>query len=96
MGASLFAMLWLAGWSHAATIQFEKTFSDAGLGRGKGGGPQPRRHERVRALAALQLNGTPLRAGPSPALSLDRGRRPLLAVRTVALRVPARITPAGV
>jgi hypothetical protein len=47
MGASLFAMLWLAGWSHAAPVRFAKTVSDAGLGqsrsgvhsRGFGGGP---------------------------------------------------------
>jgi hypothetical protein len=57
MGVSLFATLWLAGWSHAATIRFEKIVSDSGLGRGTTGV-----HSRVvttpaRALAALQLNG---------------------------------------
>jgi hypothetical protein len=57
MGASLFAMLWLAGWSHAGTIQFEKTVSDAGLGHGKSGVHSRVVTGRVRALAALQLNG---------------------------------------
>jgi hypothetical protein len=57
MGASLFAMLWLAGWSHAAPIRFEKTVSDAGLGHGKSGVHSRVVTTRVRALAALQLNG---------------------------------------
>ena len=57
MAISLFATLWLAGWSHAATIQYEKTISDAGLGRGRSFV-----HSRIvtnapRAFAALQLNG---------------------------------------
>jgi hypothetical protein len=57
MGASLFAMLWLAGWSQAAPVRFAKTVSDAGLGQGRSGV-----HSRVvtrsaRALAALELNG---------------------------------------
>jgi hypothetical protein len=50
-------MLWLAGWSHAATIQFEKTVSDVGLGHGKSGVHSRVVTGRVRALAALQLNG---------------------------------------
>jgi hypothetical protein len=57
LGASLFAMLWLAGWSHAATIQFEKIVSDAGLGHGKSGVHSRLVTNRARALAALQLNG---------------------------------------
>lgn len=57
MAISLFATLWLAGWSHAATLQFEKTVSDHGLGRGRS-----YVHSRVvtrptRALATLALNG---------------------------------------
>ena len=57
MGASLFAMLWLAGWSHAATIRFEKTVSDGGLGRGKSSVHSRVVTGRVRAFAAVQLNG---------------------------------------
>jgi hypothetical protein len=57
MAISLFATLWLAGWSHAATIEFEKTVSDHGLGRGRSFV-----HSRIvtgpsRALATLELNG---------------------------------------
>jgi hypothetical protein len=57
MGVSLFAMLWLAGWSHAATIRYEKTVSDAGLGHGKSGVHSRVVTNRPRAFAALQLNG---------------------------------------
>jgi hypothetical protein len=57
MAISLFATLWLAGWSHAATTSFVKTVSDAGLGRGKSGVHSRVVSSRPRALAALQLNG---------------------------------------
>jgi hypothetical protein len=57
MAISLFATLWLAGWSHAATISFEKTVTDAGLGQGKGSVHSRVVTNRARALAALQLNG---------------------------------------
>ena len=57
MAASLFATLWLAGWSHAATIRYEKTVSDAGLGRGKSGVRSRVVTTRPRAFAALQLTG---------------------------------------
>jgi hypothetical protein len=57
MGASLFAMLWLAGWSHAAPLRYAKTVSDAGLGRGRGGVHSRVVTKSVRALAALELNG---------------------------------------
>ena len=56
-GASLFALLWLAGWAHAAPIRFEKTVSDAGLGQGRSGVHSRVVTKRGRALAALQLNG---------------------------------------
>jgi hypothetical protein len=57
MGASLFAMLWLAGWAHAAPIRFAKIVSDAGLGRGRGGVHSRVVTSRPRAFAALELNG---------------------------------------
>jgi hypothetical protein len=57
MGVSLFATLWLAGWSHAAIIRYEKTVSDAGLGHGRSGVHSRVVTGRPRAFAALQLNG---------------------------------------
>ena len=57
MAASLLATLWLAGWSHAATIRYEKTVSDAGLGQGRSGVHSRVVTARPRAFAALQLNG---------------------------------------
>jgi hypothetical protein len=56
LGASLLALLWLAGWSHAASIGFEKTVSDAGLAQGRSGVHSRVVTKSVRALAALQLN----------------------------------------
>jgi hypothetical protein len=57
MAISLFATLWLAGWSHAATIRFEKIVSDAGLGAGASGVHSRVVTRRARAFAALELNG---------------------------------------
>jgi hypothetical protein len=57
MAVSLFATLWLAGWSHAATIQSEKLVSDAGLGRGRSYVHSRVVTSRPRAFATLQLNG---------------------------------------
>jgi hypothetical protein len=57
MGISLFATLWLAGWSHAATIRYEKTVSDAGLGHGRSGVHSRVLTSRPRAFAAVQLDG---------------------------------------